>query len=250
MNFCENGVTGHRGNPQDFPQNTLVSFESAISLGCDWVETDIRLTGDGHVVLSHDGDTRSEADKFCVIGETPLGELRRLNMAARFNMSHTERTPLFASMPTLEEALELFRSQDKVRLSLQPKVPGALEAAEKIIRQMKFPEEMLGFNDGNLQYMIAARKAFPGAEIFYDRLKCDELANDIKTARKHRFENLVYNECFLNFEAVTKVLEAGLTPGVWTVCNPGEMDRFIAMNVKRFYTDFPAELLKKLDVER
>ncbi len=248
MSVLHNGVTGHRGDPQHFPQNTIIGFESAIKMNCDWVETDIQLTRDGAVVISHDAHTIFEGDKKCIISQCDLSELRTVNMAARFNLLHSDRQEIFAAMPTLEETLELFRSQDKVRLSLQPKCPNVVAAAAKIIRQMKFPVEMLGFNDGNLDYLLQAKKEFPAAEIFYDRLTVDKLNEDIFIARNFGFNNIVVNEFYLTKEATEKILDADLQPGVWNINNPGEMDRFIAMNVKRFYTDFPAVLMKKLDL--
>lgn len=246
MNFIENGVTGHRGDPQHFPQNTLSGFAAAIRMGCDWVETDIHVTCDGHVVISHDDNTRAEADHWRIIRESSLHELRELNMAAHFNMIHDDRPSMTEKMPTLPEVLELFRNQACVRLSLQPKAPEAVEAAIRIIRDMAFPEEMLGFNDGNLDYMIRLKQAFPGAAVFYDRLTVDRLEEDIAVSLKHKFHSLVVNENYLTAEAVQRITDAGLVPGVWNINNPGEMDRFIAMGVKRFYTDFPAVLMKKL----
>lgn len=246
MDFPYNGVTGHRGDPQHFPQNTLSGFAAAIKLNCDWVETDLRMTADGKVVLAHDHHTLLEGDKNLVIRNTSFNDLRQVNMAARFNLLHDDRPEIFEAMPTLEEALELFRGQNKVRLSLQPKEPGTVEAAAKIIRQMKFPEEMLGFNDGNLDFMLQCKEEFPAATIFYDRSNLDTLEDDIAISLRKDFQYLVINENHLTREAVDKILNAGLLPGVWNINNPGEMDRFIAMNVKRFYTDFPTICMQKL----
>ena len=253
MGFLENGVTGHRGDPQHFPQNTLAGFAAAIQMNCDWVETDIHLTRDGRIVISHDADTRQEADQNRVIRESDFSDLRKLNMATFFNMTHEDRAPRFDVMPSLEETLELFRSQDKVRLSLQPKAPGTVEAAAKIIRDMNFPQEMLGFNDANLDYMLAGKQAFPGSTIFYDRFYSGDVLSgvmeDIVTSCRYDFRYIVINESNLTHEAVERILAAGLLPGVWNINNPGEMDRFIAMGCKRFYTDFPAVLMRKLGVD-
>ena len=248
MSFLYNGVTGHRGDPQHFPQNTLSGFAAAIKMQCDWVETDLRITADNSVVISHDGNTRAEADRCLTIRESTFQQLRQLNMAARFNMDHDDRPALTEKMPALPEVLELFRTQEQVRLSLQPKDPETVAAAIKIIRDMNFPVEMLGFNDGNLDYMIALKTAFPAATIFYDRVKTDTLAADIAVSHQYNFEYLVINENHLTAEAVEKITGAGLLPGVWNISNPGEMDRFIAMGVKRFYTDYPAVLMKKLQL--
>ena len=48
---------GHRGAMGHAPENTIASFEAALALGCDEVETDIWLAGDGRLVISHDPPT-------------------------------------------------------------------------------------------------------------------------------------------------------------------------------------------------
>src|SRR5258708_21175040 len=45
---------GHRGAMGHAPENTAASFEKAIALGCDEVETDVWLAADGRLVISHD----------------------------------------------------------------------------------------------------------------------------------------------------------------------------------------------------
>jgi len=245
-NYLQNGVTGHRGDSQHYPENTLEAFQGAIELGCDWVETDLRMTRDGKVVLCHDDNTNAYAEKRCRIEELVFDELRKLNMATSFNLRVFDRSPIFATIPTLEEALELFKGQERVRLSLQPKVPGVLEAAEKIIRAMRVPEELLGFNDGNLALMTEARLRFPASTIFYDIYSTRFLDSDLYVSKHHHFQNIVVFRDNLNQEVVSRIREADIVPGVWTVDNPDELDRFLDMGVQRFYTDVPAVLLAKL----
>ncbi|TFC71337.1 inositol monophosphatase [Cryobacterium sp. TMS1-20-1] len=47
-------VTAHRGDSQNFRENTLAAIRSAIAAGADYVEVDVRVTRDGQVVLLHD----------------------------------------------------------------------------------------------------------------------------------------------------------------------------------------------------
>lgn len=42
MEFFKNGVTAHRGNSAQFPENTMLAFISAVSIEDDWIEADIR----------------------------------------------------------------------------------------------------------------------------------------------------------------------------------------------------------------
>ncbi|MEY4581132.1 MAG: hypothetical protein RL701_5835 [Pseudomonadota bacterium] len=44
----------HRGAPGDHLENTLPSFWAALAYGADVLELDVRMSADGHVVVSHD----------------------------------------------------------------------------------------------------------------------------------------------------------------------------------------------------
>lgn len=43
----------HRGYKAAFPENTMAAFRSAVEIGAHAVETDVHLSKDGVVVLSH-----------------------------------------------------------------------------------------------------------------------------------------------------------------------------------------------------
>lgn len=49
-------VIGHRGAGRFAPENTLASFEKALDLGADGIETDVCVTRDGCFVLWHDAE--------------------------------------------------------------------------------------------------------------------------------------------------------------------------------------------------
>ncbi|KAF6811265.1 glycerophosphoryl diester phosphodiesterase [Colletotrichum sojae] len=48
----------HRGYKALYPENTLLAFRAALEAGAQALETDLHLTRDGVVVLSHDGDLK------------------------------------------------------------------------------------------------------------------------------------------------------------------------------------------------
>ncbi|MDT8452837.1 MAG: glycerophosphodiester phosphodiesterase family protein [Gammaproteobacteria bacterium] len=51
-------LVAHRGEPDSFPENSLEGFAHALRAGATYLETDVQLTADGVVVLSHDEDLR------------------------------------------------------------------------------------------------------------------------------------------------------------------------------------------------
>jgi glycerophosphoryl diester phosphodiesterase len=48
---------GHRGASGHAPENTIASFQKALDLACDEVETDVWLMQDGRLLISHDRPT-------------------------------------------------------------------------------------------------------------------------------------------------------------------------------------------------
>jgi glycerophosphoryl diester phosphodiesterase len=75
-------LQGHRGARGLRPENTLPSFEAAFDAGASSVETDLRLTRDGVVVLCHDAalDARrftASAPAVTIVAALNLDELRR-----------------------------------------------------------------------------------------------------------------------------------------------------------------------------
>ena len=46
-------IIAHRGYSSRYPENSLLAYEKAVDAGIDAIETDLRLSKDGVVVLSH-----------------------------------------------------------------------------------------------------------------------------------------------------------------------------------------------------
>ena len=49
-------VYGHRGAAAHHPENTARSFEAALAHGADALETDVRMSRDGEIIVFHDAD--------------------------------------------------------------------------------------------------------------------------------------------------------------------------------------------------
>jgi glycerophosphoryl diester phosphodiesterase len=72
-------VIGHRGAPCQAPENTIASFETALRLGADAIETDVCITRDREFVLWHDADPdgklalyrQSGGEKLFVVPDAP-----------------------------------------------------------------------------------------------------------------------------------------------------------------------------------
>src|SRR5918912_3545519 len=67
----------HRGIPGRAPENSLRGFMLAMTLGADMVETDVRATVDGALVLAHDDVVKVPGQRAIQIACTTLAALRR-----------------------------------------------------------------------------------------------------------------------------------------------------------------------------
>jgi glycerophosphoryl diester phosphodiesterase len=241
--FLKNGVTAHRGNSSEFPENSLAAFESGIALGADWIELDIFRTSDGKLVVSHDRRTGRVGERDLDVTETSYSELAGLDIAFKFRRTRglSLDTCPKAQMPTLEEVLKLVMQQTKSRVSIQPKMACVPEAIELI--QRLDCERWCGFNDGNLELMTQVKKLAPNIPVFWDRPPGCDLEADIKTARELGFESLVLHHTLIQPDTVTKIRAAGLEIGAWTVNDLPTLHRFKKLGVDRIYTDRPRDLL-------
>jgi glycerophosphoryl diester phosphodiesterase len=69
-------IVGHRGWPTRFPDNTLAGFNAASTVA-DAVETDIRRSFDGKLILSHDpelGGLGTDSNPWSALAEVDLGD--------------------------------------------------------------------------------------------------------------------------------------------------------------------------------
>lgn len=124
-------VAAHRGDSYCCFENTMEAFKAAVAVGADMVETDVRMTKDGHLVLMHDGSGKRTADVPLRISESTLAEVLKLNVGSEFH-------PL--SVPTLEEFLVWASAIDGLMLNIELKEyyePGneerCKECADKIV---------------------------------------------------------------------------------------------------------------------
>lgn len=102
-------IGGHRGNPAEYPENTLASFRSALDLGLDFIECDVHLSRDGHLVVIHDETVDRTTDGSGAVAEMTCAELRRLDAG------RGERIPL------LSEVIDL--CGDRAILAVEIKQP-------------------------------------------------------------------------------------------------------------------------------
>ncbi len=78
-------VIGHRGAAALAPENTWAGFDLALGLGVDAIETDVRATCDGVLVLLHDERLDRTTDGQGQVREMPWATVQRLDAGGWFD---------------------------------------------------------------------------------------------------------------------------------------------------------------------
>ncbi len=134
--FCGGApvLAAHRGGAGLAPENTLAAFRRAIDdWDADMLETDVRLTADGEVVVLHDETVDRTTDGTGPIREMTWARARELDAGFRFRdgdggfpyRGRGIRLPLFS------ELLDAFPA---MRIMVEPKVPEAAGPLVEVIR--------------------------------------------------------------------------------------------------------------------
>ena len=100
-------IIAHRGFSDGYPENTLLAFKKAIESGADGIETDLRLSLDGEIILFHDNDLSRLTTNDSKVEELTVTDLKK------FDLGKGE------SIPILDELIAL--AQGKVTLILEIK---------------------------------------------------------------------------------------------------------------------------------
>lgn len=108
-------VIAHRGAPLVEAENGLASFARALDEGADVLETDLRFTADGEIVLFHDATLARTTGAAGEVGAHTLAELKQLRLIPPPGGRSDQ------SIPTLVELLAL--TQARVPLLLELKDP-------------------------------------------------------------------------------------------------------------------------------
>ncbi len=144
-------VIAHRGLYNHVPENSLASFESGARAGVDYVEMDLRTTGDSVLVILHDATLNRTTDGSGILKDSKYADLKKLRLK-----NGTAKSRF--SIPTFEEALAV--CHDKVGIYLDFKSASVVRTM-KLIRRYSMSEQVIVYVNSPEQY-AEWRKLEPG----------------------------------------------------------------------------------------
>lgn len=234
---------GHRGARGLAPENTVAGMRAAIQAGADGVEFDVQRTADGHLVVFHDDDLRRICGVSGRVVTSTLAQLRELDAGRHFG-------PQFVGepIPTLDEVIEALPAHCFVNIEAKrfTFASDGLEAGiVDAVRRHGLLERCVvsSFNP-----VLLWRLSRMAPEIPLGLLYAPDLPPGLNRGWPRRFLRLA--ALHPHHEQVTPALvqearRRGWQVNTWTVNDPAEMQRLIALGVDGIITDRP-DLLRSL----
>jgi glycerophosphoryl diester phosphodiesterase len=248
----------HRGGSLLAPENTLVAFRMAVErYHTQVLETDVHLTRDGELVVSHDATLERCTNGEGAIADHTLAELQRLDAGYHFTPDGGRTFPFRGQglrLPSLREALRTF-PHPRFNIEVKPDVPGIEEAFHQVLREEGALERACV---GSEQDAVGGRLAreMPDACHFYPREALTAFILAVRAGERPPVDPrytvldmpLYFGEVRLVDEALLRAADAHRRwINVWTVDDPEEMRRLVAEGVGGIMTDRPDLLRQVLD---
>ncbi len=248
-------VIAHMGGDGLWPGNTMYAFEHAIALGVDVIETDLHQTKDGVLVLSHDDRVENISNGTGNVWDLTYAELQKLDAGYRWSRDNGQTFPYRGQGITYTSVEGVFKAFPQMRfyMDMKQSEPPIYAAFCQLIRQYHMEERV-----------VAA--SFSRANTTAFRKLCPEVATSADQTETLVFVLLNFarlGPCFSpDFQTFAAPVESSgirvITPSfvsaahernvraeVWTIDDPAEMERLIAMGVDGIISDRP-DLLKKV----
>jgi glycerophosphoryl diester phosphodiesterase len=219
------------GSPID--ENTIPAFARALEVGAHYIESDIQVTADGVPVLFHDDDLSRVAGIPSPVGKLTLAELQEIRL------EHG------GQIPTLVEALREFPS---ARFNLDFKSVSSTLAGTAAISSIGAQGRVLvaSFSDAR---RLAALNKLPGAATSAGASRVlraiigaslrSSILTGIPLTGVHAIQVPTnYGRLRLDTERfISTVAKAGVETHFWTINDPDEMQRLLALGAKGIVTD-------------
>jgi glycerophosphoryl diester phosphodiesterase len=243
---------GHRGAPFDAPENTVASAKIAWAQDADAIETDIHLTKDGQIIVSHDPTTKRVTGRDTALADLTLAELRSIDVGAR-------KGGRFAGekMPTLDELIATVPSGKRLFVEIKTG-PEILPALGEVLARSHATESNVVLISFNYEALMQAHARWPDYKtlwlVGYSEPQVQTEASSsltmeqvIRKANAAGFSGLDLDANWpLRASDVREIKAAGLQVHVWTIDDPELASRWIDIGADGITTNRAGQLRQQL----
>jgi len=232
----------HRGLSGLYPENTMLSFEKALELGVNSMETDVQLSKDGRMMIFHDEELSRMTGEEGLLTDRTFDELRALDTSGEYRGRFGR-----CQIPTLDEYLELVSGRDLVTfLELKTgMIPYDIEEKVRDALRRHNMQDKVYVYSGNHFSVMKFKKLAPEIKIAFPFDNWIFHCGDYSA--KYGVQAMVPYYLMLTPELVAEIKGHGILLTPWTVDDPDEMCRLLDLGVDGMMTnraDLLAEVIK------
>jgi glycerophosphoryl diester phosphodiesterase len=220
------------------PENTLAAFEKALDIGVDMLEIDVRVTGDGQLIVLHDPSLDRTTDCEGIVREMGLDEIRQADAG------DGERVPI------LGEVFDLARNRAPILLEI--KSDFIAERVVQAIADAQIEEQVVvqSFNPQTVERVKRLAPHLPSS------LLIGELPTTPSRVRARRLVSQVLEvgantlsiwHATLTPSLIEEMRKRGIAVWAWTVDEEITMRDLAMMGVQGLVTNYPNVLNNVLD---
>lgn len=241
----------HRGAAVELPENTLAAFRRAVEIGVDAIETDVHMTRDGHVVISHDPSGERMANTTVRWCDVDLADARRLDLGWGHVAADGSRPHLGKGIciPTLEEAITEFPAM-RWNVDLKQAAPSIVGPVLALLRRLR-AEDRVTLASFRYRTLLAVRRAGYGGDT---ALSQPEVAALLVTPdaiwRRMPFQGtaaqIPVNAGPVRLDRakfIARCHKLGMRVDFWTINRPDDAARLLALGADGIMTDDPAAIV-------
>jgi glycerophosphoryl diester phosphodiesterase len=233
--FGQIDFIAHRGESGLAPENTLAAFRLAWELNAEAVELDIHLSKDNRVIVIHDGNTKRTSGKDLEVKNTISDDLRKLDVGLFKDSAYKNE-----KIPYLEEAIATIPQHKKLVIEIKSG-EDVLPALEKIVAASGKKEQLV-FIAFDWHTILETKKLFPENRCYWLSNNKKEVLEKMEDVAAAGLTGLDLHFLVIDEAIMQKARLLNLDIIAWTVDNPVEANRLIALGVKAITTNYTARL--------
>ena len=236
-------IIAHRGDKTHAPENTLAAFKMADENGADAVEFDVKLTGDGRVIVLHDQTVNRTTNGSGKVSHLSLSALKDLDAGAWFSEKYRGER-----IPTLDEVFETIGERLYINVELTNYTSPYDDLVHKVVDLVKkhhLQDRML-FSSFFVRNLQIARLLLP--EVPRGLLCMRGILGSWGRTFTWRGDYFALHPYLTEVDLglVYRVQAAGKRVHVWTVNPEEDLKRMVGFGVDAIITDNPVLALRLL----
>ncbi len=227
-------VIAHRGASAYAREHTFEAYDLALEMGADVLELDVRLTKDGVPAIVHDRTLRRTVGDRRAVGDVDLGDLLGLDPDSRPRL--------------LEEVLERYGPAALYLIDLkEPRAPLESAVAALVARKgLGANVQVQSFSRSGLRRTWRVDPSLSVAQLYRPLVPAKLVRADL--ARIAPYASAIGPEsASVDAALVGAAHHLGLRVQPYTVNDPAEIDRLVALGVDAVITDVPDRARAALD---